>query len=44
LRAAHAEAMTERAGRGGREEHRVRQIARRAMARQRQAATGSELP
>jgi hypothetical protein len=42
LRAAHAEAMTERAARGGREEHRVRQIARRAMARQRQAAA-SEL-
>ena len=42
LRQAHAEAMTERAGRGGREEHRVRQIARRAMARQRQTATTPE--
>jgi hypothetical protein len=29
---AHAEAMAERADRGGREEHRVRQIARRVMA------------
>lgn len=31
LRAAHEGAMTERADRGGREEHRVRQIARRVM-------------
>jgi hypothetical protein len=37
LRHAHADAMTERAERGGREEHRVRQIARRAMAQQRLA-------
>ncbi len=29
---AHAQAMAERADRGGREEHRVRQIARRVMA------------
>jgi hypothetical protein len=42
LRQAHAEAMNERAGRGGREEHRVRQIARRAMARQREAAAAPE--
>jgi hypothetical protein len=42
LRQAHAEAMNERAGRGGREEHRVRQIARRAMARQRRTAAASE--
>lgn len=28
----HAQAMAERADRGGREEHRVRQIARRVMA------------
>jgi hypothetical protein len=38
LRRAHASAMNERADRGGREEHKVRQIARRAMAQQRQAA------
>ena len=38
LRQAHAEAMAERADRGGREEHRVRQIARRAMARPGQTA------
>ncbi|MGH3301035.1 MAG: hypothetical protein ACRDOK_04965 [Streptosporangiaceae bacterium] len=37
LRQAHAAAMNERADRGGREEHKVRQIARRAMAQQRQA-------
>jgi|SRR5215467_9056392 len=33
LLAAHEAAMTERADHGGREEHRVRQIARRAMRR-----------
>lgn len=38
LRQVHAQAMTERADRGGREEHKVRQIARRAMARQRHSA------
>ncbi len=38
LRRAHAAAMTERADRGGREEHKVRQIARRAMAQQRHAS------
>jgi len=38
LRRAHAAAMNERADRGGREEHKVRQIARRAMAQQRQAS------
>lgn len=32
---AQEEATAERAGRGGRDEHRVRQIARRAMRRQR---------
>jgi hypothetical protein len=31
LRHAHTGAMTERAARGGKDEHRVRQIARRAM-------------
>jgi hypothetical protein len=35
LRRAHEAAMNERADRGGREEHKVRQIARRAMAQQR---------
>jgi hypothetical protein len=34
LREVHRHAMNERAGRGGRAEHRVRQIARRAMRRQ----------
>jgi len=38
LRRAHAAAMNERADRGGREEHKVRQIARRAIAQQRQAS------
>lgn len=34
LREAHQNAMNERADHGGREEHRVRQIARRAMRQQ----------
>jgi hypothetical protein len=38
LRRVHAEAMNERAEHGGREEHKVRQIARRAMAQQRNSA------
>jgi len=38
LRQVHAQAMNERADRGGREEHKVRQIARRAMAQGRRSA------
>jgi len=39
LRVVHEHAMLERAQRGGRVEHRVRQIARRAMRRHRSAGT-----
>jgi hypothetical protein len=42
LRSAHEHALNERADRGGRVEHKVRQIARLAMRRPRSAASASQ--